>query len=343
MTTTYNRQQRPGRRLLRLAGVVLLLWVIYKGASTRIIPTAMRVDDSCATYPATAADMTLFDPGAAPIPCRSWNIGTGVTGYVWEASNPRAVLLLTHGYGDYAQRYVQQNNQLIPHLLNVGVSVYAFDMWGSGRSPGSRGMTDGEQAARDTLAARQLLADTELPVFLLGHSYGGLITVTSALRDQSGLSGVILLAPDFVYYDPGPFWRGVAQVGGFLFPTFIPSLGFSDNSELTRDRDALQRIQEDPLMHMGGMTFVTVRDRARIAYENQALYPQLRVPILVVHGTGDGIASSNGSRDFIAAVASEDKTLALIEDGHHSLLDDWAQDEARGLILAWLEERLPAP
>ena len=302
----------------------------------------MRADDSCTADPTTTADMTPFDPDAAPIPCRPWDVGTGVTGYVWPAASPRAALLLTHGYGDYAQRSVQQNNQLIPHLLNLGVSVYAFDMWGSGRSPGPRGATDGDQAVRDNLAARQIMAETGLPVFLLGHSYGGLITATSTLRDQSDLSGVILLAPDLLY-DVGPFWHRVAQIGGFVWPTLNPSLGLADDTEMTRDWDALQRMRQDPLMHLGSKHFVALSDFARISQQNWALYPQLRVPALVIHGDSDGLAKLKGSRNFIATIASEDKTLAVIDGGHHYLLDDLAKDEVRELILMWLEERLPEP
>ncbi len=46
MANTHNRKQHPVRRLLQLAAVILLLWAIYKGASTRVIPSAMRADDS---------------------------------------------------------------------------------------------------------------------------------------------------------------------------------------------------------------------------------------------------------------------------------------------------------
>jgi alpha-beta hydrolase superfamily lysophospholipase len=96
--------------------------------------------------------MSQFTPGAAPIRCQPWDIGTGVTGYVWHAPNARAVLLLQHGYAEHAQRFVKQYNGLIPHLLNMGVSVYAVDMWGHGHSPGPRVLTDIGQAVEDHLA-----------------------------------------------------------------------------------------------------------------------------------------------------------------------------------------------
>src|SRR5215207_335361 len=74
--------------------------------------------------------MSGVSPGAAAIRCEPWDIGTGVAGYAWRAPNPRAVLLRQHGYGHYARQYLHGNAQLIRHLLNVGVSVYAFDTQG---------------------------------------------------------------------------------------------------------------------------------------------------------------------------------------------------------------------
>ena len=50
---------------------------------------------------ASASNNTINAP-------QDWDIGTGVKGYVWQADHPRAVLLLQHGYGEYAQRYAQQ-------------------------------------------------------------------------------------------------------------------------------------------------------------------------------------------------------------------------------------------
>lgn len=301
----------------------------------------MVADTSCQTDPRTVADMSQFTPGAAAIRCQPWDIGTGVTGYVWKARNPKATLLLMHGYGDYAQRYVQQNNQLIPHLLNMGVSVYAFDMWGAGRSPGPRGASDNDDAVQDHLAARRKITQEagDLPLYLFAHSNGGLVTVTSVLNDQNNLNGVILMAPGLLY-DVSPFLRGVAQVGGFLFPTLHPPLGDGDFSELTRDPEALRQILEDPLMVLDGVTWAVTADGARLSHENWNLYSQIGVPVLAVHGTGDVATDPDGSRRFIDRISSEDKTFVPVEGAYHAILDDTDRDETRRVILDWLRNRI---
>src|SRR5215217_7122006 len=141
-----NRKDRRTAWAVGLASAGVLAWTVYKVSNTRRVRARTADNDSCVTTPGAAADMSRFAAGAPPIHCRPWDIGTGVTGYVWHAPHPRAVLLLQHGYGEYARRFVTQYNLLIPHLLNMGVSVYDFDMWGSGHSPGRRGLTDVGQA-----------------------------------------------------------------------------------------------------------------------------------------------------------------------------------------------------
>ena len=70
----------------------------------------------------------------------SWDIKEDVAGYVWKAPSPRAQVLLQHGYGEYAERYINQYSGLIPKLNKNGFDVYAIDLPGHGNSKGERGL-----------------------------------------------------------------------------------------------------------------------------------------------------------------------------------------------------------
>ena len=347
-----NGEQRPptaGKRIRRrriLPVVFLALvgaWAVNKASNTRRAGTSMRADTSCRTDPSTAADMSQLAPGAAPIACQPWDIGTGVTGYVWHAPNARAVLLLQHGWGDYSQRYVEQNARLIPHLLSIGVSVYAFDMWGNGRSPGKRGLVDVPQAVGDHLAARRKLREQpetrSLPLFLFGHSLGGLVTATSMVHDQSSLSGAMLLAPAINHVSP--VLRRVGQAGAFLVPTLEVPAGEADISLQTRLPETQRKLTRDTLMMLAGLPWLSGGGWATVSHENWTRYRDVRVPVLVAHGTADKVADPAASRELIERIASSDKTLHPLEGVVHSPLDDLGQEDTRRVILAWLEKRLP--
>jgi alpha-beta hydrolase superfamily lysophospholipase len=113
---------------------------------------------------------------------KNWDIGTGVAGFLWDAENPRGNILLQHGLGEYAERYVWQYNQLIPKLVAKGFNVYAIDLPGHGDSEGLRGQVDLNEALMHHLAARTAI-DSTLPLILFGHSLGGLVTAASVMAN----------------------------------------------------------------------------------------------------------------------------------------------------------------
>ena len=339
MTSRDLKARSRRRRVTGIAaGVAVIAWVVYRAGDARSMTGRISSDTRCQSDSTTAADMSSLIHGSAPIRCEPWDIGTGVTGYMWRASNPRAVVLLQTGWGDYAQRYVNSGSRLIPHLLNRGISVYAFDMWGNGRSPGKRGATHIGQAVTDNLAARRALRSQPLPVFLLGHSVGGLVTAASVVNDQTGVEGMILLAPALDWGLRG-FTRLLAYVGGFVVPTFsVPGPAAVTQ---TRDVAAQRRLDTDPLVVHRAVTWVTVSTGVTVSRDNWARYRELRVPVFVAHGSADRGPDPSGSRRFISLVASPDATLSIVPGGLHGMLDDTSGPEVVQLILAWLEKHLP--
>jgi acylglycerol lipase len=316
---------------------LVLLWMAYKVASMRRV-SDLSIDTGCASDSTT---MVQIAPGVPPIHCEAWGIGTGVTGYSWSAPNQRAILLLQTGWGDYVQRYVTQGSQLIPHLLARGISVYGFDMWGSGRSPGKRGVTHIGQAAADHLSARQALRARQVPVFVLGHSVGGLVAAASALGDQEGIHGLILLAPA-IRWDLNPLLKTLARVMGFIAPT-LPIPGPGGGTPPTGDPESHDRMKNDTLMFHGALSWSTAGSGVKLSDRNWSRYGELRVPVLAVHGSADQTPGPTASQDFIDVVSSSDKTIHVIPGGAHAILDDSTSTQVLSIILEWIDRRLGPP
>lgn len=150
----------------------------------------------------------------AEVVCERWNFNADIAGYRWEAPEPRGIVLLQHGFGEYAERYVTSYARFIPRLMHAGLSVYAFDLPGHGRSPGPRVVLDSEVAVDVHLAARAALREQPLPVLLFGHSLGGLVTAASAGRDPQGLAGSCFPAPFWVAIIPARRSRSVLHYRG---------------------------------------------------------------------------------------------------------------------------------
>ena len=335
-----RRPRRSTHRTLAIVTAALVaIWAGYRVTAIRFADTPMVAERSCQNDRRTIADLAPFSPRAAEVRCEPWDIGTGVTGYVWPAPNPRALLLLQHGYGDFAQRYARQNSDLISRLLADGITVYAFDFWGHGRSQGPRGAVDVSDAVDDHLAARRKLAGQSLPVHLLGHGLGGLVTLTSVLRDPTDLDGIILVAPE-LEYDISETLRVIARAGAYLIPTLPGPMPAPDVETMTADPAARQRLVSERLMYLGRPSWVTVGTAARIAHDNWPEYGRVGLPVLVLHGSADVESDPETSRKLIATIASQDKTLHVVPNGRHALFDDTAGTQAAERVSSWLQERI---
>ncbi|MPY65995.1 alpha/beta hydrolase [Deinococcus sp. SDU3-2] len=271
-------------------------------------------------------------------PPHPWETGAPTQGYHWPAPTPRAAVLLTHGLGEYAGRYVERYNRLIPRLQEAGFSVYASDLRGHGASPGRRAVVDARALVEDHLLAREVLRGQPLPIYAFGHSLGGLITAASVARDPRGLSGVILSSPALLVGEDEPRWLKAAAP---LLARVAPGAATTvlDSAGLSRVAEEVEAYRADPQVYQGKVPALTAASMLRLSGELWAHYDRWTLPTLVLHGDADRITDVRGTRRFMEAIPAQDKTLHLVEGGHHELLNDEGRDEALAWILGWLRER----
>ncbi|MBL8532060.1 MAG: lysophospholipase [Hyphomonadaceae bacterium] len=267
----------------------------------------------------------------------AWSFGRALRGYAWRTGQARASVLITHGFAEYAERYAARYHQLAPKLNARGFDVYGWDMRGHGRSPGARGVTDLRAALDDLGAARRALAAQGKPLFLFGHSLGGLVTAASVAGDDAGVAGVILSAPALLINAPAHL-RAIAGLVSVIAPgaRLAPPL---DTAGLSRIREEIAAYQNDPMVSDPRVPARTGATAIAVSEAAWARYPAWRTPVLVLHGLKDTATDPQGSRRFIAAIAAADKQLELFAEGRHELLNDLDRDEALAKIIAWLDQR----
>ena len=265
-----------------------------------------------------------------------WEFGAPVRGHRWRpAGTARANLLLAHGFGEYAQRYVGRHNALIPALVGRGFAVHAFDLEGHGGSAGRRGSVDLRRAVEQHRAARRAL--TGRPLCLMGHSLGGLLTAASVVRDGAGLAGVVLSAPALPTDAPL-----VTKVVGRLLARVAPHAGILpalDPAGISRIEAEVDAYRTDPGIYRGKLPAITGATALAVSQATWAGLGDWRAPVLAIHGTADTFTDPAGSERLIAAAPAADKTLTLFEGGRHELLNDLERDRALTLVLDWLEAR----
>lgn len=254
-------------------------------------------------------------------------------GQSWRPEQPKAVVLVVHGFGEHSGRY----GYLVPPLTAAGYAVYALDHRGHGRSPGKRGHIDSFDdylADVGALAAFAQAASPGLPVVVFGHSLGGLIALLYALRFPSGLAGVIASAPLLTKPNVSPMLLTVAQLLSRVAPSFALDTGL-DATTISRDPVEVERYTTDPQVHSKSTARAGSEIMKAIDW-SQAHAGELTVPLLLYHGDADGLVPIEGSRRFFAAVQERDKQLVERPGGYHESHNDLGRDELFAMIVAWL-------
>jgi alpha-beta hydrolase superfamily lysophospholipase len=221
------------------------------------------------------------------------------------------------------------------------LAVYAPDLRGRGRSDGPRFTVNNIGEYVSDLAAAISLArarEGDLPLFLLGHSLGGVVALTYALDHPGRLAG--LICESFAYRVPAPAFAlwAIKVLSVFAPKRAVLKL---DPCTFTRDPEALQAIEADPLTRGETQPAITVASMARGNERLRREMPRVTLPVLILHGTQDKATLPAGSQEFFTRAGSTDKTLKLYDGRFHDLLSDLGKDAVMADITAWIDEHLP--
>jgi alpha-beta hydrolase superfamily lysophospholipase len=250
---------------------------------------------------------------------------------------PRAVLAITHGFGEHCGRYGNVVNALVPR----GYAVYGFDLRGHGGSPGSRGhVSRWSEHREDTRAFVGMVAREEagLPLFLMGHSLGGLIVLEYVLHEPDGLAGVIASGPLLGDTGVSPVLFALSRILSRVWPSFSMDTKL-DATMISRDPAVVQAYRGDPLVHsIGSARMGTEMMTARLWTQTHAA--DLRLPFLMVQGSADRLTLPEAGRTFFERVSSSDKEYRLYADAYHEVHNDLCHEQELADIAAWLDRRV---
>lgn len=268
-----------------------------------------------------------------------WEFDSEVAGFVFKAKKPKANILLQHGLGEYTTRYVSQYSQLIPKLNDLGFTVYGFDLPGHGYTKGERGLVDMHQAIDLHLKAREAIPKT-LPLFLFGHSLGGLVTIGSVMKKQEGLVGAVV-SSSAMQTPSSVFERTLAALMVKINPAGPMPLPRPGTEALTRDLELVKVIDADPLMDKGKARNLVAKTTLDVSDEVWGWAENWKLPVLFIHGDKDTSTDHRNSQKLFKEIKAWDKTLLIYPDGFHELLNDTISEKVLPAVLGWLRARIP--
>lgn len=251
--------------------------------------------------------------------------------------DPRAVVVLLHGYGEHSGRY----GHVADALTNVGAAVYAYDQRGYGRSEGQRAYVEDFDVYLDdlTYALQAPMLPSDVPRFVMGHSMGGLVALRHALLRDPEVDGLILSAPAIeINPDLAPFLRRIAQWIGRVAPR-LPTVR-SPEGGISRDPDVVAHAEADPLNYHGPVRARMGAEMLRAGNEVKEQLDALTLPFLVLHGTDDALTDPMWSQHLYDRAASDDKTIHLYEGLYHEVHNEPERDRVLSDLADWIAERV---
>jgi acylglycerol lipase len=260
-------------------------------------------------------------------------------GQWYPDGDPKAVVLIVHGMGEHMGRY----KHVIDTLVERGYACFAIDHRGHGQSQGTRAHIEKFTYYVDDLELLYKTAHEShptLPFFMLGHSLGGLITVHFLLRHQDKLRGAVISAPALVIgEDASPMLKRVSHFLMRVVPK-LPILPPTGDNMLSHDPDIDRLWKEDPLTYDGSVR-VSMGNQMMIAAEAalQRLH-EIRLPLLLMHGTDDKMTNPKGSELFYKEAQSKDKTIKLWDDMYHEIFNEVGKSEVIQVAADWLDQRV---
>jgi alpha-beta hydrolase superfamily lysophospholipase len=290
-----------------------------------------------------------------------------------------APVLLVHGFGQNRYAWHLPARSFANHLARAGFDVFNLDLRGHGRS---RHLGAHRCCGLDDYVQEDLPAAVEevqrlsggRPVWIVGHSLGGLVAYASAPRLAGAVAGVASIG------SPYHLSRGSLTLGALAF--FFRALAIAPlpNAPLPLapvglTMRLLRRFAESPLYplplrgwHAGSLEPHVLEQHFRLAFDRAALaemtelfawgkdgrfgrresdyiqrFEAMDVPLLVVAGANDDLAPPAAVRPGFTRSRARDKTYRALPLGHIDLLVGRdAPLMTWSLVEGWLKKRAAA-
>jgi alpha-beta hydrolase superfamily lysophospholipase len=244
----------------------------------------------------------------------------------------RAVVVLVHGLGDHIQRFEYWSDL----FCQEGVAFTGVDLPGHGRSGGKRGHIESYRLLDEMI---NILLDScrktfpGIPLYLYGHSLGGGIVLNYIVKNNPRIKGAIVTSPWLkLSFEPPKSKVILASIMKNIMPGLVQPSGLNI-SYISHDPAVIERYKNDPLVHdrISVSLFDGAMKAAKNSLENAA---QLKVPLLLLHGSDDQITSPEGSREFSQKSGKTD--LKIWPGGYHELHNEPFKDEVFKYIINWI-------
>lgn len=266
---------------------------------------------------------------------------TNISYQYWlPEDEPEAILIVVHGLAEHSGRYMNVVNYFVP----LGYAVYGIDHIGHGKSEGERVYVERFHDYTKTLKRYfDMIRDwqPEKPIFMIGHSMGGLISAAYLLEHQDELSGVVLSGPGVKV--PDNISQAIIFVAKLL-SIVMPKAGLTQLAaeDVSRDPAVVDAYINDPFVYTGKTTARLGAELLKTVQYVTEHATEISLPIMIVQGSDDKLVDPSGAQLFYDLVGSGDKTIKIYDGFYHEVFNEPEHEQVLNDVKTWLEAHLGA-
>ncbi len=250
---------------------------------------------------------------------------------------PKGIIQIVHGFAEHGSRYMNVVNALVPK----GFIIFADDHRAHGRSGGEKGHINsfGDFISDEKELTEHIRTqEKDLPLFLLGHSMGSLISVTYLSQFPEEFSGLILSGTGIVTRKGKQvFMILLIKVLSRIFPKRRTKNPISE--DISRDPQVVENYKNDPLV-LKDLSFKFGKEMLQAFKQMHKETVKINLPVLIQVGEKDPIAG--GAKNLYSIINSEDKTLKIYDGLFHEVYNELEEDRVQVLsdLESWLMSHL---
>lgn len=268
--------------------------------------------------------------------------GVRDTNIYYQAHFPKtdvkASIIVLHGLGEHSGRYDNVVNYLVPQ----GYAIYGFDLLGHGRSDGKREFVHQYEDFTEILTIYKHKVKSWLPgkpLFLLGHSMGGLIATEYLIDHSPDFDGAIISAPLITIPDN---ISKFTIISGKILSAIAPTVGITEINpkDISRDQKVVNEYINDPLVFQGKTTARLSVELLKAIMRVNDEVNKIAVPFIVLQGSEDRLVNPQGAQMLHEKAGSQDKTIRIYQGLYHEVFNEPEREEVLADVIDWLNARL---